>query len=530
MIRTRWCYCLMIALLSMALPHAARAAAQVTTFQRQTPVLIGNDPCPVLRVQISVPKGESAKLTRVTFNTHGTTSLADVASFTLLDCGATRDWRWENPRAYFQHAKPIGGVKPPGERLSFDVNMPLAAGDHYLWLCCTLKRDADMSHHVDAGCESITLDGVGDVRPDVVSPPANKSIGVALRNASDDGAAVYRIPGLITSKRGTLIAVYDIRHSGWSDLPANIDIGCSRSSDGGRTWSSMQVIMDMGSARKFRYDGDGDPSILVDRNTGSIFVAALWSHGNHGWNGSGPGIDPDRTGQLMMVRSDDDGATWSKPRNLTAMVKQPAWRLLLQGPGRGITMRDGTLVFPAQFRDAKGLPHSTILYSKDHGATWHIGTGAFGDTTESAVVEIRPGVLMLNCRYNRAPYRVVMTTDDLGETWTEHPTSRKALPEPGACMASLITLDPVDHPGHWLAFSNPHVDNPPRRHMTIQLSPDGGATWPNRYHLLLDEGPSAGYSCLTQIDDHTLGILYEGSRAQMTFQRIPLSQILAAQP
>jgi len=266
--------------------------------------------------------------------------------------------------------------------------------------------------------------------------------------------------------------------------------------------------------------------VLVDRSTGTIWVAALWSHGNQGWKGSGPGIAPEETGQIILVRSDDDGITWSEPINITEQVKQPEWCLMLQGPGKGITMRDGTLVFAAQFQDTPRngrTPRSTIIYSKDHGRTWKTGTAAHDDTTEAQVVEIEPGVLMLNCRYDKDDSRVVMITRDLGQIWERHPTSIGALIEPGSCMASLIDVSRElgQDRSDWLLFSNPDSTEE-RDHITIKASPDRGLTWPKEHSVLLDEGAGAGYSCLTMIDAETVGILYEGSRAQLTFQRIPL--------
>ena len=123
--------------------------------------------------------------------------------------------------------------------------------------------------------------------------------------------------------------------------------------------------------------------MCIRDSTGTIWVAALWSHGDRGWHGSGPGVAPEETGQFMLTRSDDDGLTWSDPINITEQVKDPAWSLMLQGPGEGITMADGTLVFPAQFRSSPAtgkVPHSTLIWSKDHGRTWSAGTGAFPHT------------------------------------------------------------------------------------------------------------------------------------------------------
>lgn len=349
---------------------------------------------------------------------------------------------------------------------------------------------------------------------------------VHLRNAGDDGVKCYRIPGIDTTPKGSLIAVYDVRRRSSRDLPGDIDVGMSRSTDGGRTWEPMQVIMDMGRDPKWKYDGIGDPCVAVDRRTGTIWVAAIWSHGNRGWHGSGPGIKPEETGQVMLVRSDDDGKTWSDPINITAQIKDPKWRLALLSPGRGMTMTDGTLVLPSQFKDEKNMPHATIMWSRDRGKTWTFGTGAKPNTTEARVVELGDGRLMLNMRDNRGGARSVYTTKDMGKTWQEHPTSRKALIEP-VCNAGLIRIKAKDNVTgkDLLIFCNPNRKRG-RSHMTLKVSLDEGMTWPKRHWLLIDEGKSAGYSSLTRIDRDTIGVLYEGSRANICFRRVTITELL----
>ena len=120
-----------------------------------------------------------------------------------------------------------------------------------------------------------------------------------------------------------------------------------------------------------------------------------------------------------------------------------------------------------------------------------------------------------------------MTTRDMGKTWQKHTTSERALIEPGSCMASLIDVwrEVGGDRGEWLLFSNPDSTDG-RHHITVKASHDHGLTWPEEHRLLLDEGNSAGYSCLSMIDEETVGILYEGSQAHMTFQRIPLADIV----
>ena len=189
-------------------------------------------------------------------------------------------------------------------------------------------------------------------------------------------------------------------------------------------------------------------------------------------------------------------------------------------------MQDGTLVFPIQYIDSTRIPNAGIMYSKDRGTTWHIHQAARTKTTESQVVEVEPGVLMLNMRDDRGGSRAVSITKDLGQTWEEHPSSRSALQEP-VCMASLIKVDAKDNVTgkKLLLFSNPNTTKD-RKNITIKASLDGGLTWPGEYQLLLDEGAGWGYSCLSMIDKETVGIFYESSVAHMTFQAIKLTDLI----
>ena len=251
-----------------------------------------------------------------------------------------------------------------------------------------------------------------------------RRVGYGVRHAGDDGAAAYRIPGLVTSNDGSLLAVYDIRYNNSADLQEYVDIGLSKSTDKGKTWEPMEVIMTMGEYGGLpkAQNGVGDPAILVDENTGTIWTIAAWAHGQgnqRSWWSSHQGMTPEETCQLLLVKSDDDGKTWSEPINITEQVKLPEQYFLLQGPGRGITMKDGTLVFPIQYIYSTRVPNAGIMYSKDHGKNWAIHSPARSNTTEAQVVEVEPGVLMLNMRDNRGGSRAVSITKDLGMTWEE---------------------------------------------------------------------------------------------------------------
>ena len=496
------------------------------------PVLVGNPWNPVARVDLTVAGTEGTlALSKVVLDLVGTTDVGVLDRVGLFRGPEALDYR--DPRSALGQAESFGAFTLARTgKLVFEDEYALPRGKTHLWVAVALAEEPNFEARVIATCSAIEIDGETQVPLERGGAP--QRLGVALRSHDDDGSHAFRIPGLDTTNEGTLIAVYDVRWHGWGDLPGDIDVGLSRSTDGGRTWEPQRVVMDLGGADSadWRGDGVGDPALLVDRITNTIYVIATWSHGNRAWNGSGPGLEPEETGQLLLVESRDDGRTWSAPRNLTSEVKDPAWSYLLQGPGRGITMHDGTLVFPAQFQaspDENRVPHSTVLVSRDHGANWEIGAAPVSNTTESAVVELQDGVLMLNMRDNRGGSRAVHVSPDLGRTWKEHPTSRSALIEP-VCMASLIHVGrelggPADGQ---LLFSNPNVSSAPRRRMTIQSSGDFGTTWSTS--VLLDEGSSAGYSCLTMVDAKTVGILYEGSRAHMTFQRVPLAELFPAPP
>lgn len=336
-----------------------------------------------------------------------------------------------------------------------------------------------------------------------------------LRAAGDDGVKSYRIPGLATSTKGTLLAVFDIRHNGAADLPADIDVGLMRSSDQGATWSKMQKILDYDSAvPDSKGNGVGDPTILVDGKTGAIFVAALWSQGNRAWHGSGPGMKPSETGQFVLTKSTDDGVTWSPPINITEQVKQPEWNLCFQGPGAGIQTKDGTLIFPAQFRAADGAPHSCFIFSRDAGEHWQMSPPAIPTkppTSEAQIAELADGSLLLTMRDESrsgkrawAKWEWAKDGDGLGK-WSE-PWS--VVPDP-TCMASLIR-----HPEGELFFTNPNSSTK-RVALTIRHSVDEGRTWSDGQ---LIDPRGCMYSCLTVLNDGRLGVLYEVGNT-LTFAR-----------
>lgn len=420
---------------------------------------------------------------------------------------------------------------PKDRKVALRGEQKLFPGVNYFWISLQMNPRAPLAAKVCAEIVSVTLDGApADLC--LVSPQGiEHRAAIGVRHAGDDGVEAYRIPGLATTNKGTLLGVYDVRYNTSVDLQEHVDVGLSRSTDGGRTWEKMRLPLSFGETGGLpaAQNGVGDPSILVDTKTNTVWIVAAWTHGmgnQRAWFSSHPGMDRSRTAQLVLTKSTDDGKTWSEPMNITQQVKDASWCFLLQGPGRGITMQDGTLVFPIQFIDSTRIPNAGIMYSKDRGETWELHNPARTNTTEAQVAEIGRGTLMLNMRDNRKGSRAVAVTKDLGRTWEEHISSRKALREP-VCMASLISVAAEDNVLNrdLLIFSNPDTTKG-RHHTTIKISLDGGVTWQPEHQLLLDEENNWGYSCLTMVDKETIGILYESSAAQITFQTVKLRDVV----
>jgi sialidase-1 len=329
--------------------------------------------------------------------------------------------------------------------------------------------------------------------------------------------AVFRIPALAVTPRGALLAAYDARPS-QNDLPSHIALVMRRSEDGGATWSPRVVL---------RADtvplGFGDPSFVVDRRTGRIFLFHAASV-QQGFVGASTAIDDADPAVLHadLSWSDDDGLTW-RHRRLTAAVKPPGSSGLFAASGLGIQIEHGKyagrLVQQYAVRRA-GAIYAASLYSDDHGDTWHMGALVGPGADESKVVELPDGSLMLNIRAR--PNRLVALSTDGGTTFST-PTPDPQLPDPsnnGAIIRYDARADASNARAQWLVFSNT-ADSTQRRNLTLRLSCDGGRTWPTS-RVVVDG--AAGYSTLAALPGGDMGLLYERGRYEaITFMRLPLA-------
>lgn len=326
-----------------------------------------------------------------------------------------------------------------------------------------------------------------------------------------EGYHTFRIPAAVATTKGTLLAFCEGRKTGPGDH-GDIDLVLKRSTDNGRTWGRLQLVHEEGDTAKITI---GNPAPVVDADTGTVWL--LFTRDNT---------------DVFVTSSADDGATWSKPRKITAGVKRDDWTWYATGPGNGIQIqltrgpKRGRLVIPCDNRVGEGKlaenAFSHVIYSDDHGKTWQLG-GIVPDhgMNECAVVELKDGSLMLNMRsYRGLNRRAVSISKDGGETWSKA-TDDPTLIEP-VCQASLIRRNWPDgnEPGR-LLFSNPADKK--RVRMTVRLSEDDGQTWP--ISRVLHEGPSA-YSNLVALPDGQSGCLYErgqkNASERISFARFPV--------
>ncbi|ALV41299.1 exo-alpha-sialidase [Pseudarthrobacter sulfonivorans] len=356
------------------------------------------------------------------------------------------------------------------------------------------------------------------------------------------GYRQYRIPALAVSRQGTLLAAYDGRPN-LDDLPNPIDLLLRRSTDNGRTWGEQQVVRTGGGL-----NGYGDPSLLVDVETGRIFM--FHAAGTRaGFFEAAAGLEPDNDVQHCdLSYSDDDGLTWQH-RRITAQLKirqpvhtrglstgEPAITGIFAAAGQGIQIHTGPYRsrLVQQFVVlAGGEIMAASAYSDDHGDTWTLGEPIGARThghapNENKVASLQDGRLLMHSR--GTPRRLAAISDDGGATWSAlRPV--EDLPDPGD-NGSLVRFDGLpslaspadDATGSWLLATN-NLDTALRRNTVISLSTDDGLSWPAK--LVLCPGSSA-YSTAARLPDGNIGVLYErqGYR-EIVFASVPAEQLTA---
>jgi sialidase-1 len=317
----------------------------------------------------------------------------------------------------------------------------------------------------------------------------------------------YRIPSIVVTEKGTLIAVCWARNN-------KIDLVMKKSSDSGKTWTKSKVIVGFPENAVKGYYGAADPSMVVDKHTGTIWLS-------YDYVIPDPQGDLGRIVRVHLIKSDDEGTTWSAPVDLSYLTNgKDFW--LHNGPGVGL-YKEGVIVFPMYAPErgsfeGKGAQQTVLVFSKDHGKTWVLRNGVGEYNPEPQIVSLTGGRIMANTRRPKGNgCRQVAITNDLGKTWSEV-YNDSVLIEPG-CQGSLINYNYNNL--SLLVFSNP-ADKKERKNMTVRVSSDEGKNWQKEIPVY---NGSSGYSCLVQLANGNVGLFYEADGKRLVFIEIPYKEL-----
>lgn len=330
-----------------------------------------------------------------------------------------------------------------------------------------------------------------------------------------DGYHTFRIPAIVKSKKGTLLAFCEGRKISGSDT-GDINLVLRRSTDGGTSWSGLITVWDDG------LNTCGNPSPVVDPVTGRIHLLMTWNYQTDGKSAGDfnkDGVTKD-TRRVWYTCSDDDGLTWADPEEITSSVKKDDWGWYATGPCHGIVLTkapyEGRIVIPCDYNQKGGSGYSHVIYSDDNGRNWKIG-GSVKGGNESSVAEMGDGRLIISCRMGGG-MRLLAYSSDGGATFTSG-TVNRSLPDP-KCQGTLLSA--VKDGEDVLLHCN-CSNSSSRTHLTLKGSTDYGATWCGGQTVW--EKPAA-YSDIVLVRDEIVGVLYEngdnGSYERISFEKVPL--------
>ncbi|MFJ8021612.1 exo-alpha-sialidase [Streptomyces sp. NPDC096311] len=349
---------------------------------------------------------------------------------------------------------------------------------------------------------------------------------VLFRASQDPGYACFRIPAVVRSTHGTLLAFAEGRVHDCGDA-GDIDIVVKRSTDGGRTWGPLQVVNEGAG------DTHGNPAPIVDRETGRIVLAETYNTGRT--DGRGCDVPCDRTPHLQY--SDDDGLSWSAPRDLSAEILPPNWNSwYATGPVHGIQLtrgrHAGRLVFGVNTETWNGsrvtANNAALITSDDDGDHWRIGAsdswpiaddGTFRQKpSEPTLTERADGSVLVSGREQDGTdlgHRTQTVSRDGGDSFTAPFRDLPGLYAPQV-QGSVLRL------GDRILLACPG-DPDRRRTMMLRSSYDGGRTWDSVDRGTVVTTDWSGYSDLVGIGGGAVGLLYEGgavdARDEVRFAR-----------
>ncbi|MGW1808107.1 exo-alpha-sialidase [Streptomyces sp. NPDC002078] len=349
---------------------------------------------------------------------------------------------------------------------------------------------------------------------------------ILFKASQDPGYACFRIPAIVRTTDGTLLAFAEGRVLNCGDA-ADIDIVLKRSTDGGRTWGPLQVVNEGAG------DTHGNPAPIVDRETGRVWLAETYNTGRT--DSASCSVPCDRTPHLQY--SDDDGRTWSVPRDLSPEILPADWNSwYATGPVHGIQLTKGRyagrLVFGVNTETWDGsrvtANHAALIVSDDHGGHWRIGATDTWPIADDGTFRQKPSELTLA---ERGDGSILVSGREQDGTDLGHRTQAVSRDGGGSFTAPFHDLPDLYAPqvqgsmlrlGDRILLACP-ADPDRRRTMMIHSSYDGGRTWDSVDRGTVVTTDWSGYSDLVRADADTVGLIYEGgavdARDEIRFAR-----------
>ncbi|TKG94594.1 T9SS type A sorting domain-containing protein [Puteibacter caeruleilacunae] len=436
-------------------------------------------------------------LKQINLNLDGTTNMDNVEAIHVYRANDE----------VFDSAELFAEVTNVSVEMDLVGDMELLSGVNQFYVTFDVKEDAStIDNYLDFGCTSVLI-GEEDYEVAEVNPFGSHALieeHKPIFISGTDETHTFRIPALVTAPNGDLICAIDARRRNSADLKwaRDIDIAVKRSSDNGKTWSDMEICMNLP-------DGEpvSDPSMIVDNVTDEIFLFYNYMHRD----------TADGKYYFLMQKSVDNGKSWSPFKDITSQVTNPEWGndFKFITSGRGTQTRDGKLLH-CMVNLNKGLH---VFGSDDHGKSWYFIDQPVKPANESKIVELANGTWMINSRVQGEGKRYVHTSKDAGRTWTSKPD--EALIDP-ACNASIIRYTSIEdgYKKNRLLFSNAKSVRG-RKNMTVRVSYDEGKTWTEGKTIF---SGGAAYSDLTVMDDGTIGLVYEQSLPSRGYAKIQFAR------
>jgi sialidase-1 len=315
-----------------------------------------------------------------------------------------------------------------------------------------------------------------------------------FNTASIEGVSCYRIPAIVTAPNGDLVAAIDERVPSCKDLKYSRDINIvlRRSCDNGKNWTEVETVVDFPLGQSA-----SDPSMIVDYQTKEIFLFYNY-------------MDLDKEKDVYyfhVVKSADNGKTWSEPKDITLQIAMPEWKndFKFITSGKGIQTGKGVLLHCIVNLDKGGH----VFGSNDHGKSWFLINTPIKPFNESKIVELSNGDWMINSRVQRLGHRFVHTSKDNGKTWVSYPDT--VLIDP-SCNASIIRYTSINdgYEKNRLLFCNAKSVKG-RKNLTVRISYDEGKTWTEGKTIY--KGGSS-YSSLTILKNGDIGVFFEKDGAK----------------